>query len=88
MIPYAAQIIQLLTPLWSPTTEPLLQSSLVVTFTKITSVSLVLCYYLCKTNKELKFTHFFLCDRFLMNNPFSYMKFLYLLSDIVLIIIM
>ncbi|CAO3653619.1 unnamed protein product [Mucor hiemalis] len=38
IIPYAAQIIQLLTPLWSPTTEPLLQSSLVVTFTKITSI--------------------------------------------------
>ncbi|KAI7866309.1 armadillo-type protein [Mucor mucedo] len=37
MIPYAAQIIQLLTPLWGPNTEPLLQSSLVVTFTKITS---------------------------------------------------
>ncbi|KAI7902236.1 armadillo-type protein [Cokeromyces recurvatus] len=38
MIPYAGQIIQLLTPLWSPTIEPLLQSSLVVTFTKITSI--------------------------------------------------
>ena len=38
VIPFAAQIIQLLTPLWSPTTEPLLQSSLVVTFTKITSI--------------------------------------------------
>lgn len=39
MIPYAGQIIQLLTPLWGPNTEPLLKSSLVVTFTKITSVS-------------------------------------------------
>ncbi|KAI9336874.1 armadillo-type protein [Pilaira anomala] len=38
MIPYAAQIIQLLTPLWGPDTEPLLKSSLVVTFTKITSI--------------------------------------------------
>jgi hypothetical protein len=38
MIPFAGQIIQLLSPLWSPTTEPLLQSCLVVTFTKITSV--------------------------------------------------
>ncbi|KAI8059671.1 armadillo-type protein [Thamnidium elegans] len=37
MIPYAGQIIQLLTPLWGPNTEPLLKSSLVVTFTKITS---------------------------------------------------
>lgn len=41
MIPYAAQIIQLLTPLWGPDTEPLLKSSLVVTFTKITSVSYI-----------------------------------------------
>ncbi|KAG1293137.1 hypothetical protein G6F66_006356 [Rhizopus arrhizus] len=38
VVPYAGQIIQLLTPLWSPRTEPLLQSSLVVTFTKLTGV--------------------------------------------------
>lgn len=88
MIPYAAQIIQLLTPLWSPTTEPLLQSSLVVTFTKITSVSLVPVVLFMQNNQKLKFMHFFPCDRFLMNNPINYMKFLYLLSDIVLIIIM
>ncbi|GAA5815784.1 hypothetical protein MFLAVUS_009299 [Mucor flavus] len=38
IIPYAGQIIQLLAPLWGPNTEPLLKSSLVVTFTKITSI--------------------------------------------------
>ncbi|CAO3633200.1 unnamed protein product [Mucor fragilis] len=38
MIPFAAQIVQLLISLWGPNTEPLLQSSLVVTFTKITSI--------------------------------------------------
>lgn len=39
MEPYAPQLIQLLIPLWSPSTEPLLQSSLVITFTKLTGVS-------------------------------------------------
>ncbi|CAO3662719.1 hypothetical protein CU097_009870 [Rhizopus azygosporus] len=38
VIPYADQIIQLITPLWGPGTEPLLQSSLVVVFTKLTSI--------------------------------------------------
>lgn len=38
VIPYAGQIIQLLTPLWSPTTDPLLQSSLVVTYTKLAGI--------------------------------------------------
>jgi hypothetical protein len=51
MIPFAGQIIQLLSPLWSPTTEPLLQSSLVVTFTKITSVGINIYTYACLTDR-------------------------------------
>ncbi|KAI8076394.1 armadillo-type protein [Gilbertella persicaria] len=53
MIPFAGQIIQLLTPLWSPTTEPLLQSSLVVTFTKITSEAHI---YLLEDSLDLWWT--------------------------------
>ncbi|KAI9481257.1 MAG: armadillo-type protein [Benjaminiella poitrasii] len=53
IIPYAGQIIQLLAPLWSPTTEPLLQSSLVITFTKITSEAHI---YLLEDSLDLWWT--------------------------------
>lgn len=79
MIPYAGQIIQLLTPLWGPNTEPLLKSSLVVTFTKITSVrkkKQVTFYQLINPPPPL--------NRSLMNNPLSCMKYLSLLYAIVL----
>ncbi|KAI8368386.1 armadillo-type protein [Choanephora cucurbitarum] len=53
VIPFAGQIVQLLTPLWSPSTEPLLQSSLVVTFTKITSEAHI---YLLEDSLDLWWT--------------------------------
>ncbi|CEP19483.1 hypothetical protein [Parasitella parasitica] len=53
MIPFAAEIVQLLISLWGPHTEPLLQSSLVVTFTKITSEAHI---YLLEDSLDLWWT--------------------------------
>ena len=50
MVPYAPKIINLLIPHWQRAEDnPLFQSALVVTFTKITAVSIFMLYFLLFT---------------------------------------
>jgi hypothetical protein len=69
IIPYADQIIQLLVPHWSDTSEPMLLNALVIAFTKIAFVSIHLySIYICL------FIHSFLClIRFLMTSLLVFM---------------